>query len=371
MTQATHINYLKQALALAQKRKGSCAPNPAVGAIIVKNNQIIAMGYHLGAGKAHAETEALKQLSLEDSVDAVMYVTLEPCCHYGRTPPCTELLIKHRIKTVYYGLTDPNPLVSGQGASQLKQAGIECVKLALPEIKAFYESYLYWTDNTLPWVTAKLALSLDGKIAGEGGERITITGREAQAFTHQWRKQSDAILTTVKTVIQDDPQLNVRLGNEIYKKPLYILDRNLDFPRSAKLLNTSEKITLFHAKNIIDKKKNELESLGINCMPIDLKNGMIDPVIVLSHIGGEGVHDLLLETGGVCFESFALANRIHRAFVYVALKWLGTKAYPAFQRDTSIFTHAKNLQWHVLGDDVVCEFKFDSKFPPDFDKPSA
>lgn len=350
--------YLQQALTLAQKKRGFCAPNPAVGVVVVKNQQIIATGYHTGVGQAHAEAEALKKLSREESADAIAYVTLEPCCHQGKTPPCTTLLIQHHVKAVYYGFIDPNPLVSGQSKQLLEEAGIDCFHFPLPEIDAFYQSYAYWTKTQCPWVTAKLAMSLDGKIAGPGGECVKITGEDAQVFTHQWRKQSDAILTTVKSVIQDDPQLNVRLPGEILRKPVYVLDTYLTFPKNIKLFNTAEKITLFHSQQADEKRKFWLESQGVRCVPVPLKGDRIDSIKVLEYIGQQGIHDLLLEAGGTCFESFVLAQQVHRAFVYVALKWLGNNAQSAFEHDTIIFKHARQLKWHILGKDVVCEFIF-------------
>ncbi len=354
----THIQYLQEALKLAQTKKGFCAPNPAVGTIIVKHGTVIATGCHAGAGKMHAEAVALKNLSIAQSVDSTVYVTLEPCCHYGKTAPCTKLLIERQVKTVYYGFTDPNPLVSGQGKNELEEAGIECIHLQLPEIDAFYESYQYWTSTQRPWVTAKLALSLDGKIAGINGECMLITGKEAQIFTHQWRKQSDAILTTVKSTIQDDPQLNIRLGQEIYQKPVYVLDKNLSFPEEARLLNTAQTLTLFHQENIDENRKKQLEAKGIHCVSVPLKNDTLDADKVLAYIGKQGVHDLLLEAGGICFESFVAHKNIQRAFIYVALKWLGANMQSAFSHDTDIFTQAKHLKWQVLGDDVVCECTF-------------
>ncbi len=352
-----HSEYLQLALTFAEKGKGFCAPNPAVGVVIVKNNQIIATGYHQVAGKAHAEVEALKQLSNDESLGATAYITLEPCCHHGKTPPCTALLIERGIKTVYYGFVDPNPQVSGQGEKQLRAANINCIHLPLPEIDAFYQSYLHWITTQRPFISAKLAMSLDGKIAGPNGERTEITGTTAQVFTHEYRKKSDAILTTVRSVINDDPQLNVRLeGEEIIRKTVYVLDKNLDFPLNAKLFQTAEKIILLHQENADKKRQSQLESQGVQCITIGLQNNQLDITAVLNQIGKAGVHDLLLEAGGICFEAFMLQKQVQRAFVYVALKWLGPHTQSAFNHTTSIFNHAQDLKWHVLGEDVVCEF---------------
>lgn len=352
----THIDYLQRALTLAEIRRGFCAPNPAVGVVVVKNQQIIATGHHWGAGHPHAEAEALQQLSAETARGATLYVTLEPCCLHGRTPPCTDLLIKMGIKTVYYGFTDPNPQVSGQGERQLRVAGIDCIHLPLPEIDAFYQSYLYWTHTHRPFVTAKLAMSLDGKTAGPQGQRTAITGAKAQEFTHQWRKRSDAILTTAKSTILDDPQLNIRLPNERHRKPVYVLDTHLTFPKNARLFHTAEKLTLFHQAQACEKNRAWLEAQGVRCVPIALKHGKIDLDQVLMRIGEDGMHDLLLEAGGQCFAAFMAGGYVQRAFIYMALKWLGEAAQSAFSGDVDFFASARAIKWQSLGEDVVCEF---------------
>ncbi|WP_304985754.1 bifunctional diaminohydroxyphosphoribosylaminopyrimidine deaminase/5-amino-6-(5-phosphoribosylamino)uracil reductase RibD [Coxiella-like endosymbiont] len=180
--------YLKQALEFAEIRRGFCAPNPAVGAILVKDNKIISTGFHKRNGLPHAEVEAINSAG-ENVKGADLYVTLEPCCHYGKTPPCTDLIIKTGIKSVYYSLADPNPNVFNKGAQALKQAGIDCFLLEIPEIKSFYKSYSYWTANKRSWITIKLALSLDGKIAGIKGKPVALTGEELKLYTHEFRKK--------------------------------------------------------------------------------------------------------------------------------------------------------------------------------------
>ncbi len=199
-------------------------------------------------------------------------------------------------------------------------------------------------------------MSLDGKIAGHLGKRINITGPEAQVFTHQWRKRSDAILTTAKSVICDDPQLNVRLPDDVHRKPVYVLDTHLTLPPTAQLLNTAEKLTVFHDPNANAHHRKRLEAIGVHCVPTTLNHGKIDLDFVLAHMGQDGMHDVLLEAGGVCFKAFMTEQRIHRGFVYVALKWLGLDAQSAFANGDDLFTHARVVAWHPLGDDVVCEF---------------
>ncbi len=288
-----HEAYLKYALKLAQIRRGFCAPNPSVGAVVVKDNQIIAEGYHWGSGHAHAEVEALNKVNGE-LIDATLYVTLEPCCHTNKkTPPCTELIIARGIKKVIYGARDPNPQVSGLGEKRLQAMGVECVHVELLEINEFYRSYQYWWQTGKPFVTAKLAMSLDGKIAGANGQRINITGKEAQLFTHQQRKLADAILTTAKTIICDDPLLNVRLPEGEFKRPVYILDKNSITPAAAKIFQSAERVTIL--------KQTDLNK-------------------VLQQIGEDGIHDLWIEAGGKCFSAFVQAGLVQRAFIYVAPK---------------------------------------------------
>jgi diaminohydroxyphosphoribosylaminopyrimidine deaminase / 5-amino-6-(5-phosphoribosylamino)uracil reductase len=326
-----HEIYLKHALKLAQIRRGFCAPNPSVGAVVVKDDEIIAEGYHWGSGHPHAEVEALNKIN-DELKDATLYVTLEPCCHTKKkTPPCTELIIARGIKKVVYGFRDPNPQVSGLGEKKLNEMGINCLYINSPEINEFYQSYQFWWQTGRPFVTAKLAMSLDGKIAGANGQRINITGRAAQLFTHQQRKKSDAILTTAKTIVCDDPVLNVRLPEGEYRKPIYVLDKNSIIPSNAKIFQSAERVTVINKTDL-----NE----------------------ILKEIGRDGIHDLWIEAGGKCFSAFLQAGLIQRAFIYVAPKWLGEKAQTAFDLDTDIFANAKKYQWQSLEQDAVCELSF-------------
>jgi len=327
-----HETYLKQALELAYIRRGFCAPNPSVGAVIVKNNQVIATGYHWGPEHPHAEADALNKIG-ELAKESTLYVTLEPCCHTNKkTPPCTEAIIQAGVKQVFYGFRDPNPAVAGKGEEKLQAADIECQHIPLPEINEFYCSYQYWWQTKKPFVTAKLAMSLDGKIAGPNGQRIAITGSAAQQFTHQQRKWADAILTTAKTIQKDDPLLNVRLENEEYKKPIYILEGQLKTPLNAKIFSSASQVTILNNKNIASLS----EALQI--------------------IGQDGIHDLWIEAGGKCFAAFAKEKLLHRAFIYVAPKWLGAEAQTAFTDNTDIFADARLRQWQMLGEDALCEF---------------
>lgn len=351
-----HEIYLQQALALAELRRGFCAPNPAVGAVLVRDDQVVASGYHYGSGHPHAEAEALREIERAPE-DAILYVTLEPCSpHRKKTPPCTELLIQKKIKKVVYGYRDPNPDVAGRGEQILRAAGIECVHSPLPEINAFYASYAHWWRTQTPVVTAKLALSLDGKIAGPQGARVAISGEQAQQFTHQQRKRSDAILTTAKTICRDDPLLNVRLENATYGKTIYVLDRNLVTPLNAKIFTTATRLIFLHAKTARPETIAAFTEKNAHCFAIAADAQGLHLPEAIQLIGQQGVHDLWVEAGGVCFAALARAHLLQHAYLYVSPKWLGQYAQSAFANDVDFLTNGRH--WSNLGDDAVFKIEF-------------
>lgn len=357
-----HYKYLQQALELAEIRRGFCAPNPAVGAVVVKDNKILATGMHWACGHAHAEVDALNKIG-EEARGATLYVTLEPCCHWGRTPPCSQLLIDRGIKTVFYGLQDPNPKVAGQSQQQLQAANIECIHLPTAAIDRFYQSYIYWTQTQRPWVTAKLAMSLDGKIADPNYQPIAITGPQLQTLTHQQRKRADAILTTAKTILHDDPQLNVRLteaaGTNAISKAIYVLDSQLTTPLSARIFHTASKIVLFHSPDVSSAKIAEFSQQSqTTCVAITLEETKLNLLEVLAYIGKDGIHNLWLEAGGRCFQTFIENKLAHHALLYVASKCLGANAISAFDRAIDFSNYAKKISWKNYGNELVCEMEF-------------
>jgi len=325
--------------------------------VVVKDNRIIATGYHWGPGHDHAEVAALKQLSPEDACQATMFVTLEPCCHWGKTPPCTEALIKARIKKVIYGFEDSNPLVAGKGVLQLRDAGIVCEHRVLPEVNAFYASYQHWHRTKRPFVTAKIALTLDGKIAGPEGNPIAITSAPLNKRTHESRLQADAILTTAKTVIADDPQLNVRLPDQVIAKPIYILDGHLQTPRHARIFRTAKTVTLFHAPSACPTRVSQWLAEGVRCVEVPSTSTKLDLPYIMAWIGQDGMHDLWVEAGGYCFSALLRANLLQRALIYQSLKWCGV-GQNAFADDFSWDIKDCTLSWQQVGPDVVCEINW-------------
>lgn len=361
-----HIIYLQQALELAWQRRGFCAPNPAVGAVVVDEQGVIASGYHWAAGFPHAEAVALATITPQQAKQATVYVTLEPCCHQGKTPPCTELLINRGVRAVYYAIQDPDPRVAGKGELRLRQAGIHCERIACPAIDAFYRSYCYWKRYHRPWVTAKIALSLDGKIAGAAGQPLSITGAELNAYTHLWRQRSDALLTTAKTIIRDNPRLNARSAHASFPKPVYILDSQLSTPLTAQIFTTAQTVTLFHAPNVDPQRRAYLQSRGLRCIPIDQKWCTLSPILslglalpqVIECIGQDGIQDLWVEAGGQCFQSLINERLVQQAFLYLAPKWLGEQAQSAFTGDFPLLSMAKSYEWRAMGSDALCRLIF-------------
>ena len=345
--------YLIQALELAKLRRGFCAPNPAVGAIIILDNQILATGYHFAAGSPHAELDALQKLN-QKALGATIYSTLEPCCHWGRTPPCTEALIQAGIKRVVYAYRDPNPIVNGKSTALLHEKGILCQYITVPEIDEFYESYSYWHRYKKPFVTAKIALSLDGKIAGPSGEPIAITGHELQRLTHSFRKKADAILTTVKTIHCDNPQLNIREANQpVIAKPIYILDSQLQLSPTMNIFKTAKSLTVFYEEDS-QKQLQKLIDLNVRCIKIKTGRNLKE---VIELIGQDGIHDLWVEAGGKCFSALITQKLIQRALIYMAPCWIGD-GQSAFDSTFSFDLADCKIHWQPVGKDALCDIRW-------------
>lgn len=351
-----HTLYLRQALTLASARRGYCAPNPAVGAVIVKDGAVIGEGCHWASGDSHAEVVALQSVK-GSAVGATLYVTLEPCSHFGRTPPCTRAVLEAGITSVVYGYQDPNPFVAGQGHLILAESGVHVIHWSLEEIDQFYNSYRHWLQHRRPWVTAKIALSLDGKIAGPHGQRVAITGPELKQYTAECRRRSDAILTTAQTILQDDPFLGVQKGTERESKPLYILDRQLRLSPDYQIWQNTASITVFYSAPNNGKLSPELLDRGVVFIPIAENEEALNLDAVFQHIGQDGKHDCWIEAGGILLESLIKADLAHELQVYCAPKWLGPEAQSAFNGKAVSFERFAQKQWFSMGEDVVCKMK--------------
>lgn len=347
-----HSTFLLQALAEAELGKGFCAPNPAVGAIVVKNGKVIGKGYHHAAGTPHAEIHALQAAGREAN-GATLYITLEPCCHEGRTPPCTTAIIAANLAKVYFAYYDPNPIVQGKGQAALTQAGISCKPIAIPEIQHFYRSYQHWTQFKMPWITAKLAMSLDAKVAHSDGTPAKITGAKLATFTHQQRLKADALLSTINTVLQDDPALNVRLDKNALAKKIYLLDSQLQFPLSAKLYNTAQSLTIFHEPQAPKQRIEILQTAGIRCIPVETTSHGLNLQTICKIIGQDGIHDLWVEAGGRAFQSFITEKLANEAYLYIAPKMLGPDAISAFNQPILLTKLYSNILWRSVENELI------------------
>ena len=257
------VAYMKRAIALAKLATGHTSPNPLVGAVVVKDNTIIGEGYHHKAGTAHAEVHALNQAG-DNAKGATLYVTLEPCSHYGKTPPCTEALIEAGIKKVYVGNLDPNPKVAGGGIKILNDHGIETETGILEEeCRQLNDIFFHYIQNDIPYTALKYAMTLDGKIATATGESKWITGEEARRHVHTLRHQYAAIMAGIGTVLADDPMLNARIehGNDPIR---VICDSNLRISEGSNIVKTAREIPTIIATISKDQEKiAKLERLGI------------------------------------------------------------------------------------------------------------
>ncbi len=284
---------MKIALNLAKKGMGFVSPNPCVGAVVVDRfGNIISKGYHKYFGGPHAEVYALKNLDKKQSIEATLYVTLEPCNHFGKTPPCTELIIEKGIKNVVVGVLDPNPVVNGAGIKRLKESGITVTTGVLEDsLIKFYKPFNKYITKKIPFVTLKVAQSLDGKNAVEDGNKYLVSEKTLK-FVHRLRFESDAIMVGVNTILSDNPKLNIRYG---YKKPLLkvVLDTEGRMPEKAEVYNSEGKVLIYSANKKVRKKHDNEEICYV-----DKVGDYCNIIQVLSDLGKRGIQNLLVEGGG-------------------------------------------------------------------------
>lgn len=347
--------YLTQALAQAESRKGFTAPNPAVGAVLVKHRQIIAVGTHWQAGMNHAEVDALAKT--DQANGTTLYVTLEPCCHYGKTPPCVDAIIKAGIVRVVYGQMDPNPRVAGRGIAQLQASGVVCQYVPLPTLVQFYASYVYRYQQQRPWLCGKLALTLDGKVADVGGRPMAITGLEAQHFTHQQRRRHDLILTSARTIENDDAQMNARIDAAPVAKTVAIVDRLAQLSLTARIWQTAEKILLMHSDQADAAKVSAWQARGAITIVVPETTGHLDLSNALTQLAHLGYSDIWLEAGGTLLAAFAEQQLLNELYCYVAPWWAGASTQSAFSQAHFLKT-ARHRRWQALGEDAVLHLEF-------------
>jgi len=323
------VIYMQEALALARLGLGRTSPNPPVGAVLVKDGKIVGKGYHTCCGKPHAEIEALRDAG-DKARGATLYVTLEPCAHHGRTPPCTERIIKAGVKRVVAAMQDPNPLVQGRGFAELAQSGLQVEKGLLEDQACrLLEAYIHFVTTKRPFVVAKWAETLDGKIATRRGDSQYISSPEALQMVHILRNELDAVLVGAGTVQTDDPQLTCRLDHSYQpsaRNPLRIvLDSKASISPSSYIAKTAGEIpTLIACGKSADKDRVErLRRLGMEVLPFPEKDGKVILSSLLDELGSRGIVSLLVEGGSQVLGSFFDARLVDKVIIHIAPIILG------------------------------------------------
>ena len=321
----TDQNYMLQAIQLAKQGEGWTNPNPMVGAVIVKNGRIIGKGYHKKCGELHAERNAIASLT-ESAEGATIYVTLEPCCHYGKTPPCTEAIIEQKIKRVVIGSRDPNPKVSGKGIKMLQEAGIEVIEdFMREECDRLNPVFFHYITTKTPYVVMKYAMTLDGKIATKTGASKWITGEAARAEVQHMRHRYMGIMAGIGTVLADDPMLNVRV--EGWKSPIRILcDSGLRIPLDGQIVKSAGKyrtIVAYADSENTEAKRKRLHEMGVETICCPDENNQVDLKKLMKYLGEEGIDSILLEGGGTLNDSALRAGIVQEVQAFIPPKLFG------------------------------------------------
>ncbi|HEY3294163.1 MAG TPA: bifunctional diaminohydroxyphosphoribosylaminopyrimidine deaminase/5-amino-6-(5-phosphoribosylamino)uracil reductase RibD [bacterium] len=324
--------YMRLALREAEKGAGYTSPNPLVGAVAVKGGSLLGKAYHTRFGDPHAEIALLHQLSLEQARGATIYVNLEPCCHMGKTPPCTEALIRAGVERVVVAHEDPNPLVSGKGVSQLRAAGIDVMVGVLDaEARDLNAPFLTYMTLGRPWILLKVAQSLDGRIALANGKSRWITGEPARTEVHRMRSRFDAVMVGSATVAEDDPELTVRMVKG--RNPLrLVLDSHLRISPEAKVLRNLEMAPtwVLTTPDVPEEKLRRVEATGAKLVTCPAgADGKVDLTAAVKLLARRGITSLFVEGGGTLHASFIRAGLYDKFIVAIASKIIGADGKPA------------------------------------------
>ncbi len=355
--------YMKMALALAKKGMGFTSPNPMVGAVVVKNGKVVGKGWHEAVGGPHAEVNAINDAG-DLAKGATLYVTLEPCNHTGRTPPCTQIICDSGIIQVVVGMADPNPDVTGGGTDYLEKKGINVVSgICEAEAKKLNEAFIKYVQTKHPFVIVKCAATLDGRIATKTGDSKWISGPKSREFVHELRHAVDGIMVGIDTVKKDNPSLTTRLENKDGRDPIrIILDTKFSINQEAKVLQLdSNADTLIITGNSLPKdKKEQFEQNGIKILETMDKNGLIDLKELMPRLGELGITSLLIEGGSRVIASSLHAGIVDKIFFFYGPKILGGDdgipvckgAGPDLMKDSISVKHINVMRFD---DDVMIE----------------
>lgn len=358
--------YMKRAIELALGGIGKVNPNPLVGAVIVKDGRVLAEGYHEKYGGLHAERNAFSKLS-ESAVGADMYVTLEPCCHYGKQPPCTQAIIENGIKNVYIGSHDPNSLVAGKGIKQLREAGINVTECVLKkECDAINSVFFHYITTKTPYVVMKYAMTLDGKTACDTGESRWVTGEEARHHVQETRNTLTGIMVGVQTVINDNPMLTCHLENG--RNPVRIIcDSHLSIPASLDILKTAQETrTIIATISDNQQKISQIKETGAEIVRTKPLCGRVDLKELMLKLGELGIDGILLEGGGTLNQSALKAGIVSHVQAYIAPKIFGGsgKYTPISGEGVTSPDNAylfENLKITQFGNDILLEYDIINK----------
>ncbi len=356
--------YMQLAVSLARQAKGFTAPNPCVGAVVVKDRKIVGKGFHKKAGSAHAEAAAIDDAGA-NARGATIYVTLEPCNHFGKTPPCTHKILNAGICKVVIGCKDPNPFVSGGGIQFLKDSGIDVVSGVLEtETRQLIEDFIWYIQNhKTPFVTLKCASTLDGQIATSTGDSQWITSEASRAYGHRIRHETDAILVGSGTLHADNPSLTARIPDAARDPVRIILDTHLTIQEDASMLTqkSSAKTIIVTAPGVLPEKRARLErNSQVMILEVPLKEQWLDLNALMIKLGEMSVVSLLIEGGGRVAGSALKAGIVNKMLFFMAPKFLGgSDGYPVFsgrgpERICDAF-QLKNVEFWQLDRDIVIQ----------------
>jgi diaminohydroxyphosphoribosylaminopyrimidine deaminase/5-amino-6-(5-phosphoribosylamino)uracil reductase len=340
------LTYMQLALDLAKACSGQTSPNPTVGAVVVKDNVIVGQGAHLRAGGPHAEVFALNMAG-EFAKDSTLYVTLEPCCHFGKTPPCVDMIIQCNVKRVVVATLDPNPLVAGSGITKLREAGLEVeVGVLQPEAQELNKVFFHYIQSKTPYITLKCGMSLDGKLATESNESKWITNETSRLDAHQLRHEHDAILVGVNTIIKDNPSLTTRLPHGGGKNPIrIILDTHLRTPKNSQVLMDNKaptwlitgadtKLTQIHEYEQLNTNTTKASS-KIRIIQVPIPSIEIAPLMKI--LAKESITSILIEGGSTVHSSFIKQKLVNQFVLYISPQLIGGEKAPSLFEGTGFF----------------------------------
>lgn len=361
MDHAKNETYMRRAIELAKQGIGKVNPNPLVGAVIVKDGRIIGEGYHHQYGMLHAERDAFEHLT-ESAEGAQMYITLEPCCHYGKQPPCTQAILEHGIRTVYIGSNDPNKLVAGKGILQLREGGVEVVTGVLQEeCDAINSVFFHYITTKTPYVVMKYAMTLDGKIATYSGKSKWITSEEARNKVQETRNAYMGIMVGSETIKKDNPQLTCRLAHG--KNPIRIIcDSHLTIPLESQVVQTAKEVrTIIATIEKDSEKQRKYQEYGVEILLVKEQDGRVNLQELMQKLGERKIDSILLEGGGTLNFSALQAGIVRHVQAYISPKIFGGKAgytpvggmgYESVE-DAVI---GKNRKITILEEDILLEY---------------